>query len=316
MTVTEESIYTVLVAYIIPEEFESEDEDDIYQTCPVSQSVFVGPPFEFTIEQSDTAVCYGDLVNFSPDTPVSGTWSIRKGSDGEYSLIGESQELELNTGDLDGPGSYELLFQAADPLNSNCIVERSATLQVNGLPEFSVMDVIPSQSCTTSNGSIIVEAFTQLDRLVLEGTDEEFVNIQENSQITIENLAPGTYTFTGYIGSCETTHSAVVENSSPPEDVSFTVSTLPESCSDIGSQEGAIVIVFDAEPASGEYTITNVATGEKANASFIDKTSINIALPKGTYVVEVANELDCAVPAPGTYEIPSGEQEEWYRLKL
>ncbi|EPR68426.1 T9SS type B sorting domain-containing protein [Cyclobacterium qasimii] len=309
LTVTEESIYTVLVAYIIPEEFESEDEDDVYQTCPVSQSVFVGPPFEFTIEQSAEAVCYGDTVSLSPDTPVSGTWSIRNGSDGEYSLIGESQELELNTGDLDGPGSYELLFQTADPLNSNCLVERTATLEVTGLPEFSVTDVIPSQSCTITNGSIVVEVSTQLDRLVLEGTDEVFVDIQENSQITIDNLAPGTYTFTGYIGSCETTHSAVVENSTPPDDVSFTVSTLPESCSDAGSQEGAIVIVFDGDPASGEYTITNVATGEIANASFIDRTSINIALPEGSYVVEVANELGCVVPAPGTYEIPSGEEE-------
>jgi len=305
LTVTEESIYTVIVAYALP----AGEDPEVFQSCPVSQSVFVGPPFEFTIEQSSAAVCYGDSVRFSPDTPVSGTWSIRLGTDGEYTLIGETQELGLNTEDLEGPGSFELLFQTADPLNSNCIVERTATLQVNGLPEFSVADVSPSQSCTLSDGSIVVDVLSQLDSLVLEGTNEVFVGIQENTQLTFDILAPGTYTFTGYIGSCETTHSAIVENNTPPDDVAFTVSTLPESCSDTGSQDGAIVIVFDGDPASGEYTITNVTTGQKVNAEFTDETSINVLLPEGSYVVEVANELGCAVPAPGTYEISSGEED-------
>ena len=307
LTVTEESIYTVLVAYDIPEEFRDEDEE--YQTCPVSQSVFVGPPFEFTIDQSAAAVCYGDSVSFSPDTPVSGTWSIRLGTEAEYSVIGETQELSLNTGDLEGPGTYELLFQTADPLNSNCTVERTATLEVTGLPEFSVVDVDPSQSCTVTNGSMVVEVVSQLDSLVLVGANDVFRDIQPNTQLSFDNLAPGNYTFTGYIGSCEMTHSAVVENNTPPDDLVYTVSTLPESCSDSGPQNGAVVIVFDGDPVSGDYTITDLATGEKFNATFSDRSSINVVLPAGTYSVEVANELGCTVPDPGTYEIVSGEEE-------
>ena len=202
----------------------------------------------------------------------------------------------MNTTDLAGPGTYELLFQAADPLNSNCIVERTATLEVSGLPEFSVTEIEPSESCTVTSGSIIVEANAPLDSLVLEETNQIFTTVQENAQITFDGLAPGTYTFTGFIGSCENTLTAVVENNTPPEDVTFTVSTLPESCSDTGPQDGAIVIVFDGDPVSGEYTITNVATGEEAKATFSDQTSMNIVLPAGTYVVEVSNELGCVVP--------------------
>lgn len=306
LLVTEESIYTVFVAYDIPEDYEGDEE---YQTCPASQSVFVGPPFEFTIEQSSATVCYGDSVRFSPDTPVSGLWSIRLGTSGEYSEIGETQELTLNTAELDGPGAYELLFQTADPLNSNCLVERSATLQVSGLPEFTLTEIEPSESCTVSSGSIVVEANSLLDSLVLEETNQVFAEVQENAQITFDGLAPGIYTFTGYIGTCENTLSAVVENNSPPDDVTFTVSTLPESCSDAGPQDGAIVIVFDGNPVSGEYSITNVATGEEVKAAFTDQTSMNIVLPAGTYVVEVSNELGCVVPAPGTYDIASGEEE-------
>jgi hypothetical protein len=269
----------------------------------------VGPPFDFQIEQSTETVCLGDSVSFTPDTPVSGTWSIRLGQEGEYTEIGESQELGLNTSDLEGPGLYELLFQTADPLNSNCLVERTATLQVNGLPEFSLTEVSPSQSCTSSDGSILLEAITPLDSLVLEGSTEVLLDIQENAQLTFNDLTPGTYTFTGFSGTCEATLSAVVENIAPPDDVSYTVSTLPETCSDAGPQDGAIVIDFDGASASGEYTITNEVTGEIFNAAFTDQSSINVTLPEGDYVVEVANELGCAVPDPDTYEISSGEEE-------
>jgi hypothetical protein len=305
LTVTEESIYTVTVAYALPEG----EDPEVFQSCPVSQSVFVGPPFDFQIEQSTETVCLGDSVSFTPDTPVSGTWSIRLGQDGDYTEIGESQELGLNTSDLEGPGLYELLFQTADPLNSNCLVERTATLQVNGLPEFSLTEVSPSQSCTSSDGSILLEAITPLDSLVLEGSTEVLLDIQENAQLTFNDLTPGTYTFTGFSGTCEATLSAVVENIAPPDDVSYTVSTLPETCSDAGPQDGAIVIDFDGASASGEYTITNEVTGEIFNAAFTDQSSINITLPEGDYVVEVANELGCAVPDPDTYEISSGEEE-------
>ena len=49
LTVTEESIYTVYVAYEIPEDYEGEED---FQACPTSQSIFVGPPFESQYRRS------------------------------------------------------------------------------------------------------------------------------------------------------------------------------------------------------------------------------------------------------------------------
>lgn len=297
--VSEESIYTVTVAYALPDGEDAE----LFEACPVSQSVFVGPPFEFELEQSADEVCFGDQVSFNPDTPVSGLWSIRPAAGGSYDLLGETQVLELNTGDLEGPGEFELLFQTQDPLDSTCTVEKTTPLRVNPIPTFSVVATSPAQSCEIGDGSIQIEADSPLDSLVSESTGEVFATLQAGEEIAISGLAPGSYTFTGYSGACPSSQVVVIENTNPPTDVQFTVRAEPETCLDDGFEEGAILITFAAGEASGSYQIVNLGTGVEEASAFTDQDSIRVNLPAGDYLVEILDVGGCAVPDPETYTI-------------
>ncbi|WP_162416933.1 T9SS type B sorting domain-containing protein [Cyclobacterium roseum] len=304
--VTEESIYTVTVSYALPDGEDAE----LFESCPVSQSVFVGPPFEFELEQSAEEVCYGEEVTFNPDTPVSGLWSIRPAGEGDYELLGETQVLEFNTADLEGPGSFDLLFQAQDPQDSTCTVERTASLLVNPIPEFTLSAISPAQSCEIGDGSVLLEAGTPLDSLLSEDTDEIFLALEAGAEIEFTGLAPGTYAFTAYSGGCPTSQVAVIENANPPADTVFDVVVAPESCTADGVQDGAVFISFNSGSASGNYRIQNMETGEEVTATFTGEDSIRVDLPAGEYLVEVTDLGGCAIPDPEVYEIGSGNEAE------
>ncbi|MFC4872730.1 gliding motility-associated C-terminal domain-containing protein [Negadavirga shengliensis] len=306
LEVTEESIYTVTVAYALPDG----QDPATFETCPVTQSVFVGPAFEFEITQSDEEVCYGETVTFSPDTPVTGVWSIQlEGSDERLSL-GESQELELNTGDLEGPGDYEVYFLTEDPLDSTCAVEKTVALRVNPLPDFEIISVSPAESCEVGDGMIEIRLLADLDSLISRDTEDVFLGLTAGETLALSGLGPGTYTFEGYNGGCFDSQVSVVENSNPPADVGFEVEAFPETCGVDGFTDGAIVIRFPNGPASGSYTIIGLDSGEEITDSFTEETEIETALPRGRYMVEVTDIGGCAIPDPQTYEISGGDEVE------
>src|SRR5690606_26190840 len=105
LTVDEESIYTVTVAYKLP----SGADPELFQTCPATQSVFVGPAFEFEIEQTAEEVCFGEVVTFTPNTPISGNWFALMEGTTERIDLGEAFELELPTDELPEPGAFEII---------------------------------------------------------------------------------------------------------------------------------------------------------------------------------------------------------------
>src|SRR5690606_33810474 len=170
LTVTEESIYTVTVAYRLP----TGADPELFQTCPATQSVFVGPAFQFEIEQTAEEVCLGETVTFSPDTPVSGSWFALLEGDDERITLGEFFELELSTDDLPAPGSYDIIFQTADPLDSTCTVEKTMDLLVNPLPEWQIIQRSNADDCETANGSFTIQAVTNIDSLIVEEINEVF----------------------------------------------------------------------------------------------------------------------------------------------
>src|SRR5690606_19926275 len=66
ITVDEESIYTVIVSYRLPDGL-SDDEALLYETCPATAEIFVGPAFEFDLTQTADEVCYEEMsVIFAP----------------------------------------------------------------------------------------------------------------------------------------------------------------------------------------------------------------------------------------------------------
>ncbi|WP_158859603.1 gliding motility-associated C-terminal domain-containing protein [Lunatibacter salilacus] len=304
LEVTEESIYTVTVAYRLPEG----ETMETFQTCPVSRSVFVGPAFDFEIDQDEEEVCYGETVVFTPNTPVNGAWSIQLLGTTDRITLPDTLQLTLNTGDLDGPGEYELFFLTADPLNSDCPIERSTTLLVSPPADYDVLETSPAESCEIPDGFVEIRAVTQLDSLVFEETGEVIFDLATGETHLFEGLEPGTYTFTGYSGGCPSSQVAIIENASPPDDVLYELEVRDPACGPNEVTDGAIVLTFVNGPASGSYEIISLTSGERYVDDFLNQAGLTIELPVGEYTVEVSNLGGCALPNPEMVEIVDVEQ--------
>ncbi|MDN3671330.1 hypothetical protein QWY93_18845 [Echinicola jeungdonensis] len=94
IVVDEASIYTVTVSYKTP----VGEDPATYETCAVSSSVFVGPAFDFDLNQTAESSCYNEnVVNFAPNTPVEGDWAYQvQGDSTSFVSLGRGFELNLN----------------------------------------------------------------------------------------------------------------------------------------------------------------------------------------------------------------------------
>ncbi|WP_209332068.1 gliding motility-associated C-terminal domain-containing protein [Lunatimonas salinarum] len=310
LEVTEESIYTVTVAYRVPEDVDPE----LFQACPVSRSVFVGPPFEFEIDQSAEEVCLGETVNFTPNTPVAGSWSIQLQGSSDRIALSDTLALTLETSILEEAGDYELFFLTADPLDSTCVFERSAFLRVNAGPAFDVIAVSPAESCEIGDGSLEVQPQVLLDSLLVPELDLVFFDVLANDIQVLDGLQPGVYTLIGYANGCATSQAAIIENANPPSDVTFEVEVRDEGCGPEGSLPGGIDLVFPNGPASGSYEVVGLDDGEVYTGTLDSQVALSIDLPAGRYTVAVSDVGGCVVPAPS--EVVVGEFSDTVEVEL
>ena len=305
ITVDEESIYTVNVSYRLPDGL-SEDDALLYETCPATAEIFVGPAFEFEITQTATEVCYEETtVTFAPDTPLSGEWFYELNGDPNRVALGEFFELELYINTLPGPGDYEIIFVAEDPILEGCIVEKKLSLLVNELPLFTLAQTTPATDCATADGSfeITMQSAASLVTVVDEGIT--FTNVNQGDIFPVTGLLPGIYSIEAENSTgCIYTYSVTVENLDPPFYLEFTVSTQDEVCSTSGVNMGVITISFDQGVAQiGEYIITRQGDGQVFSGSLPGQPVFDVEVPHGDYLVEVVFQTTCSIPDPNIYTI-------------
>jgi len=194
ITVDEESIYTVEVSFRVPDGL-TDDEAALFETCPATAEVFVGPAFEFDINQDAQEVCYEDVVvTFAPDTPVTGEWYYEQDQNGTPVLIGEFFELALDISTLPGAGNYEVIFITQDPILDGCTVEKRVDLIVNELPLFAAVQTNPATDCATADGGFEISMQADAVSLLIQETGETFTNVVSGDVFPIPNLLPGIYT--------------------------------------------------------------------------------------------------------------------------
>lgn len=294
LTVSEESIYTVTVAYQAP----AGADPDLFQTCPATQSVFVGPSFQFEIDQTAEEVCLGETVTFSPDTPVSGNWFALLEGSSERLDLGKFFELELSTNDLRAAGNYEIIFQTSDPLDSTCTVEKTIDLLVNPLPDFQIIQRSDADDCNTDNGSATVKAFADIDSLILKETNQVF-SLNEGETLAFPGLAVGHYTLTAYNNGCSRSDVFVIVNSNPPKEIEFRVDGVRERCNDPDS--GFFRMTFMNGPASGTYLITSQTEDLTFTEDFTSKSVLVVPVPPGVYNLAIIDRNGCKHSNPNTF---------------
>src|SRR5690606_35632731 len=123
------------------------------------------------------------------------------------------------------------------------IVEKKMDLTVNPLPTWQVMQVTPAESCELADGSIEIRATTNIDRLIVEETEQVF-SLVENEVLRITDLAAGSYAITAINNGCQSTRIIVVDNNNPPLETEYTITGIAESCSADGINPGVIEIEF------------------------------------------------------------------------
>ncbi|MBN7817748.1 T9SS type B sorting domain-containing protein [Algoriphagus pacificus] len=304
ITVEEESIYTVTVSYRLPEGL-SEEEALLYETCPSTAEVFVGPAFEFDLTQTSTEVCYEETtVVFAPNTPISGEWFYTLDGDPNRTSLGVFFELELFINTLPGPGQYEIIFVTQDPILEGCTVEKKLDLIVNELPIFTAVQTTPATDCNSADGSFEITMQGTAQTLTVLETGETFSNISAGNTVSVSNLLPGVYTIEAENSfGCLYTGTVTIENSNPPAGFEYTVSTQDEVCSPLGVENGVLIIDFTTSPQSGSYTVTRQGDGQVFTGTFTNTSQVLINVPYGEYAVEIQDPTNCAIPDPDIYTI-------------
>ncbi|WP_245579233.1 gliding motility-associated C-terminal domain-containing protein [Algoriphagus mannitolivorans] len=303
--VDEESIYTVQVSYRIPGGL-SEDEASLFETCPSTAEVFVGPAFEFEINQSANEVCYEEVtVTFAPDTPITGEWFFERDQDGNRVSLGEFFELELFVNTLPGPGLYEIIFVTEDPILAGCVVEKKLDLLVHELPTFVLTQTNPATDCNTADGSFDIEMQANAAEVRVPELNLVFSNVSAGDVIPVTNVLPGVYTVEAENSfGCFYTLSVTVENQNPPSLMTFTVATTDEVCAATGVSPGLITIEFTSGVVQiGEYRIVRQGDGQVFTGPLPNQLPFSVEVPYGDYVVEVQDQFGCSIPDPQVYSI-------------
>lgn len=304
ITVTEESIYTVVVQYRLSAA--GEEEDILLESCSATASIFVGPAFEFELTQTATQVCFEETsVTFAPNTPVTGDWFYERNGDGIQVPLGPFFELKLEILSLPGPGEYELTFVTQDPILAGCTVTKSLNLLVNELPLIEATAVTAATSCATADGAIEVRLQAAVSSLSLPEVGLSFPAAPAGTVIPITGLAPGVYTLEAENSAgCTYFSSVTVENASPPADYAFTVIATDEICSATGVAQGGIQITFTGGlPRVGTYKIVRQGDGLELTGPLPNQTTFLVPVSHGDYLVEILDPSGCSIPDKTLYTI-------------
>ena len=305
ITVDEESIYTVQVSFKLPSGL-SDDEALLFETCPATAEVFVGPAFEFDLTQTATEVCYEETtVTFAPNTPITGEWFYELNQDGNRVSLGEFFELELFINTLPSPGQYTIIFVTQDPILDGCVVEKQLDLLVNELPLFVPTQTTPATDCATADGAFEITMQANASEVRIPELSLTFSNVNAGDIIPVSGVLPGLYTIEGENSTgCFYSASVTVENLNPPSLMVFTVTTTDETCSSTGVAPGVINISFDSGVAQiGTYRIVRQGDGLEFTGPLPNQIDFDIEVPYGDYLVEVQDQFGCPITDPQVYTI-------------
>jgi hypothetical protein len=296
--ITEESIYTVVVSFRAPAGL-PEDEALLFETCPATAEVFVGPAFKFELTQTIDEVCFEDTsVIFAPDTPITGQWFYELEGSGSRVPLGEFFELELFINTLPGPGRYTIIFVTEDPILEGCTIEKKLDLRVNELPFLVPIQTTPATDCATADGSFEITLQGDASEVRIPALGLTFTNQSAGTVIPVANVLPGVYSIEAENGAgCFYSASVTVGNQNPPAAYAFSVTTTDETCSATGVDSGLITITFTTGIApEGTYTVTRQGDGQVFTGPLPSLATFDIPVPHGDYLVEVGDASGCQIP--------------------
>ncbi len=274
--------------------------------CQINANTYVGQPRDFSLRVSNEQLCLGNSVNVSIDTPIQGEWSIEKTGESFFKSVGPAYALSLDSeNDLDGPGTYKVVFRTADDLFPNCISEREIYFTVNEKAEFDISDTIAATACNVPDGSFQFSATSPLDFLRIPELAFTANDIAQGEIRVFDNLYPGLYTIETSLNGCDRAEVLIVPNNSPASDMLFEVIVTEETCTATGKINGVIQVVFLNGAYTGSYRVIEASAARSFSGSFSNENSFDIEVPGGNYAIEIVSATGCKLPLQSFVDVPA-----------
>lgn len=275
--------------------------------CTAVGSTFIGPSIEVEVAASATTACLGETVTYTPNSPITATWSYQRADQNTRTELGNFFELSLQTNDLEGIGQYTIFFNAADPQRPDCNVEHSFPLDVRENASFSLIKLNDADGCENPTGLFQIRAITALETITVSGVvGASFNNVNPGDILEVPNLEPQVYTVTGLFNGCTVTQSIIIENINPDEAIPFTATSTDQTCSGTGIVPGTITIDFGGVSQSGEYRIIG-SEGDVFDGNFANEQSITVDLPADVYTIEIGDG-ECVSVSRDRYTVEGSGQ--------
>src|SRR5690606_15220962 len=275
--------------------------------CTVEATTFAGPSIEVEVTPSTTVACLGQTVTYTPDIPISASWSYQKAGQSQRTPLGQLFNLNLDTDNLEGLGDYTIYFNAEDQNNPGCSVEQSFPLTINEGASFTLAKISNADECDATDGSFRITTVSNLDELQVNGVaGATYTELGPNQEIVITDLTPRMYVVTGKLNGCTVSRTINIANENFDAPIPFTVTVAEEgACSSSGLERGAISLHFEDGP--GSYSIYS-SNGSEVTGTFEANQTVVEELPGGTYQIQVKDANNCTSPEVKTITVPTPRQ--------
>jgi len=279
--------------------------------CPFNLTSQVNLPKAVSINLSTPEICHGGGVVTAESAGHFGAWYFRREGFSETTYLGDGTKIQFtSSGNLLGPGNYEIIFIADNRNQDYCPAEVSVPFKVNVPGDALFFVETPAASCGENAGVLTINALTDLDRIrVTRDNQVVFVanSMTEGQQIRIENLPAGIYTLRVGLGPCGKARTTILPVAAAASPSFYQLERIShEGCPNDESPLGAFHLKFD-KPFTGIYKVLNANGNLFQQARIEQQETLDIPLPAGVYYLEVLDELNCSSPFPSVLRIERRE---------
>ncbi|WP_425636001.1 hypothetical protein ACPUEN_11430 [Algoriphagus yeomjeoni] len=263
------------------------------QACTIRGSTFVGPAIDYKITQSSNQICEGSSITIGTDTPLTGEWFIRKSGTSTKISQGNAYQITLESSDLDGSGIYEVFFSAVDENYPDCPSERKIAFELLESPKINTQILISPDDCISENGSFQITSGSNLESIEIPELGIRLSSVTAGQVFTYTNLEPKIYSVIATQNGCNLTNLVQLQaknppvTPSPPNQISTTVSTEPESCSATGVIQGKVEVDFGQPIGIGEYRLFSDSKGVIDAGTIPTNGLLALNLSSGNYILEL-----------------------------
>lgn len=281
-------------------------------TCPFTASTLVFPSVDYSLQISKIEDCDGGtVIHVTSDKKVFGNWYYQKEGDTELKFLSEGVQLNFSSsGDLDGPGNYQIVFEVDNQEKNYCKTQERISYKVLPSVEFSLSMEKGSGNCSDNDGVLLLSAWSDIDIFQILGTEIVLIDLKKGQTYPIPNLKAGVYHARGKIGACSKVRAAIVPLLDPPESIKFKIlEIVGEGCNDTGKIPGLIRIKMDQMGFIGNYRILSMGGVEMASGPIAaTEQEFDISFVPGNYYLEIIDENGCKNPFVERFQLPSKEQ--------